>query len=258
MDKHAARQNLIAVLGKITAFYESPLPPLSASRKGGKDSFTTREEWEKRLARKLRGKFAGQLKELLALLGDPPRLENVPADFWEMYGAELRRIVEDTLMDIALERADDYLRVAPIGGVDWMQVNEYASSWARQYTYDLVKEITDSQREKLREEISRFYQDGNLTIDDISRALEAQFSASRAEMIAVTEVTRAAVEGERGIVREIENYGIRMQAVWRTANDDVVCEVCGPRDGKPVDGEDYPPAHPNCRCGVTWEIVENE
>lgn len=228
------------------------------SAKGGKkkDPFPGRGEWERRLTRKLGGKFDAQLKELLDLLGDPPRFENVPEEFWARCSSELRRVIEDTMTDILLEHANEFLEVAPIGGVDWTQINENAAQWARQYSYELVKEITDGQRDKTREEIARYYEDGHLTIDDVARALEGQYSRQRAESIAVTETTRAAVEGERGIVHAIEGYGIRMRGVWRTANDDVTCEVCGSKDGEEIEGDDFPPAHPNCRCGVSWEVVE--
>jgi len=83
------------------------------------------------------------------------------------------------------------------------------------------------------------------------------FGAERAEIIAITETTRAAVEGERGVIAELEQHGIRMYPVWMTRNDELVCPICAPRNGKPIqpgnetNGE-YPPAHPRCRCGVGW------
>jgi hypothetical protein len=253
-----ARQNLITVLGKVTAFYEPMAVPYLCSEPAVKKDrhFPDREEWEKRLTRKVKGQFADQLRRLLEHLGDPPSADNIPVDFWDTVSAELRRIFEDTLTDIALDWAESYLEIAPIGGVDWMQVNQGAVDWARHYSFDLVRNITDSQRQAVSEEIRRYYADGHLTIDDIGRALEVEFGERRAEMIAVTETTRAAVEGDRGIVDQIEGYGIKMKAIWRTANDDVTCEVCGSKDGEEIEGDDFPPAHTNCRCGVSWEVAD--
>jgi hypothetical protein len=84
-------------------------------------------------------------------------------------------------------------------------------------------------------------------------------------MIAITEVTRAAAEGERATVREIAKEGIKMVEVWQTKNDEIVCTICGPRHGKKVgDGwsrNDGPPAHPRCRCWINHEFekpVEEE
>jgi SPP1 gp7 family putative phage head morphogenesis protein len=95
---------------------------------------------------------------------------------------------------------------------------------------------------------------------DLRGRLGRIYSPVRAEMIAVTEVTRAAAEGERATVREIEKEGIRMVEVWQTNNDSLVCPICGPRHGKKVgDGwskNDGPPAHPRCRCWLTHTFTE--
>jgi hypothetical protein len=264
MNKIIARENLVAVLGKIMAFYEPvdypckefPLPPFKKEGKAT-DPFSGREEWERRLERKLGAAFKDQITELLDLMGDPPRFENVPQEYWEKHGTNLRKLFTDTLTDIALERAEEFLVAAPIGGVDWMQVHASAVEWARGYSYDLAKDITDSQRTALQQEVGRFFEDGTLTIDDIARDLEVQFSPKRAEMIAVTETTRAAVNGERSVVAEIEKYGIQMQAVWQTSNDEIVmeCEICWPKQGEVITDGDFPPAHPNCRCWVNHEVI---
>jgi hypothetical protein len=76
-------------------------------------------------------------------------------------------------------------------------------------------------------------------------------------MIAVTEVTRASVEGERAQVRELAAQGVVLVATWQTANDELVCPVCGPRNGRREgDGWDSPPpAHPRCRCWLNHEVV---
>jgi hypothetical protein len=78
------------------------------------------------------------------------------------------------------------------------------------------------------------------------------FSPVRAERIAVTETTRAVVEGERAYVAELEREtGQRMVPIWMTANDELVCPICAPRNEKPITNGDYPPAHPNCLPGDT-------
>lgn len=40
------------------------------------------------------------------------------------------------------------------------------------------------------------------------------------------------------------------KVVWLTAEDEKVCDICGPLDGKSFDIDETPdcPAHPNCRC----------
>ncbi len=81
------------------------------------------------------------------------------------------------------------------------------------------------------------------------------FSPVRAERIAVTETTRAVVEGERAYVAELEREtGQRMIPIWMTANDERVCPICAPRNEKPIKDGVYPPGHVGCRCGVGWEF----
>ena len=225
--------------------------------KNDADPFGTRSEWEDKLTSKLRGQFRGELTQLMNYLGDPPQPERVPESFWTEGRQELRSMFMETMVDIALEQAAEYLTTAPVGGVDWGQINQGAVDWARSYTYDLVHGLETTTRDALRDTISTYYTDGTLTIDDVRRSLEFYYSPERANMIAVTEVTRAAVQGEREVVKEIERYGIRMQAYWATANDDIVCEICGPRNDEPIEDDDYPPAHPNCRCGVRHEVIRD-
>ena len=78
-------------------------------------------------------------------------------------------------------------------------------------------------------------------------------------MIARTEVTRAAVEGERALVKEtndiVSQHGIDpMVPIWQTRNDEIVCPICGPKHNKEIKDGEYPPAHPRCRCWVTHRL----
>ena len=65
-------------------------------------------------------------------------------------------------------------------------------------------------------------------------------------------------EGERAYVAELEREtGQRMIPIWMTANDELVCPICAPRNERPITNGEYPPAHPNCRCGVGWEFPKD-
>jgi ribosomal protein S2 len=88
-------------------------------------------------------------------------------------------------------------------------------------------------------------------------SLSSLFGPVRAEIIAITEVTRAAVEGERAMVAEVAKQGIQMVAVWNTNNDEIVCPICAPLNQK-KQGEAWtfpPPAHPRCRCWLNHDFV---
>jgi len=77
----------------------------------------------------------------------------------------------------------------------------------------------------------------------------------RMEVIARTEVLRAHNQGRIKFHRQV---GIQ-KLEWMTMEDERVCPICGPLDGKVFDTDRFPqqPAHPNCRCTsvVAWPLV---
>jgi SPP1 gp7 family putative phage head morphogenesis protein len=77
----------------------------------------------------------------------------------------------------------------------------------------------------------------------------------RMEVIARTEVLRAHNQGR---LKFHDQVGVR-KLEWMTMDDERVCPVCGPLDGKVFDTNRFPqqPAHPNCRCTsvVAWPLA---
>lgn len=65
-----------------------------------------------------------------------------------------------------------------------------------------------------------------------------------------------------GMVQEYKNWGVagvQVQAEWKTAEDDRVCEECAHMEGqiftlKEVEG--MIPKHPGCRCITLPSVVE--
>lgn len=215
-----------------------------------------RNELERRLARVLSRGLRAEMGKLLDLLGDPPDLSRVPYEYWQTGWKDIQRDIEPILVDTFLAQAESLMGTVTIGA-DWGRFNVIAADWARTYTYDLVKDIEGTTRgaleRLLQKDIPGYFEEG-LTSRELARRLEAQFGAVRAEMIAVTETTRAAVEGERAYVAElVKETGKEMIPIWLTSNDERVCPICNPRNEKPITGGDFPPAHPRCRCGVAWE-----
>jgi hypothetical protein len=90
----------------------------------------------------------------------------------------------------------------------------------------------------------------------------------RAQTIARTEIASAINEGHiQGFVQAQEDGVLTkpVQKVWHTAEDEFVCERCGPMNDQSVsladsfstpDGPlDRPPMHPNCRCDVLFTVI---
>ena len=233
------------------------LQKLKKLRQSGaiKADVINRDEIEARLIAVISKNQRAQLNKLLELLGNPLQLYNVPNEFWENEGRKLQRDVEPILIDIYLQQAKLLMDEVHIG-IDWGMVNVNAARWANKYTYDLVKGITNTTLKGLQETIPQFYEQG-WNLGQLRTSLERWYSPARAEMIAITETTRAASEGERQLVSEIQKEtGIELIAIWNTSNDDIVCDICGPRNDQPITDGMYPPAHVGCRCEVSHRLPE--
>ena len=225
---------------------------------------------EAELAKRYSKLSAGHRRELMKLLGDPPSYANVPQSFWTQVAKDLDGSFMPFLTEIYMQQAENLLGDLPIG-VDWALVNQRAVIWARQHTYNLITGLTDHTRAVVQEAISTFFEQ-SMTRADLEMLIGRAFGPVRAEMIAITEVTRAATAAEIQIGEELAKEGIFMTAIWYTRNDEIVaeCPVCYPLNERPADGytglrtpywrspttgsEITPPAHPRCRCSMGWEL----
>lgn len=226
-----------------------------------------RDKLEADLARELARLGARALDKLIAQLGDPPDVGNVSAAFWREYGDDLRKVLQPFLAKVASARASAFASDVPkVEGVDWALANTTAANWADGYTFDLVTGINETTRDLIAGAVRQSIEQG-LSRAELADLLAPTFGPVRAEMIAVTEVTRAVAEGEAAAVDELGKAGFEMVGEWQTANDEIVCPICQPLDGlRAVDGTfthpetgdtyDLPPAHPRCRCTVGYTMVK--
>jgi hypothetical protein len=56
------------------------------------------------------------------------------------------------------------------------------------------------------------------------------------------------------MAKELEEQGIKMVPIWNTREDEIVCPICGPRNGLEITDDEYPPIHPNCLPGNTFVL----
>jgi hypothetical protein len=226
-----------------------------------------RAQLEAQLARVLGRLLRAQMGKLLELMGDPPRIENVPPEFWEEQGAEFDQSIRPFLQRLFQDQAARLVSETPLG-VDWALINDRAVSWARSYTYDLVRGINTTSRQTLQRALSSYYTDG-MTIGDLENMISGTFGPVRSEMISITEITRASSRGEDALWEELHNNGIDMITFWNTNADELVCDICSPLDGREADGREngepywiHPdssekvtmPAHVRCRCFESNEL----
>ena len=171
---------------------------------------------------------------------------------YEGLAEELRAAVLPELSALVVDNA---LRLSvEVGiGFDPAIINTEALRWAREYSYDLVRGLTDTTRRQLQEAVTSFVQTPGMTIGDIESLIEPAFGSVRAEMIAVTETTRAysmATNEMQGLLQR-EMPELAVTRIWNTQNDALVCPECGPLEGAPESqwSGQYPsgpPAHVNC------------
>ncbi len=108
---------------------------------------------------------------------------------------------------------------------------------------------------------------------DAAAKYAAKQHRQRAQMIAETEMAFAYNKGADEGIKQAQEKGYvgKIRRVWSTADDELVCEVCGGLDGTAIDMEEEfdfkgrslyggqkqtPPAHPRCRCAVKYEETE--
>lgn len=183
--------------------------------------------------------------------------------FWTNEKELLFNILFPLISDAALTGAENAMTdlVETVGvGLDWALVNEIARDWARRYTFDLVGGITDTLRKFLQKELDEWIQSGQ-PLDELIKQIEPMFGKNRAEMISVTEITRAFYNGN---VASWKASGVVNGKIWRTAEDELVCPICEPLantettlDNSFEGGLDGPPAHVRCRCWASPSVRVN-
>jgi SPP1 gp7 family putative phage head morphogenesis protein len=185
----------------------------------------------------------------------------------------LRAVLPATLIKIAAEGGDVALgalaprmkvaedRVVPSKGplkMRFDRTNQRVVDWADRHAAELITNITETTRDDLNNAIADAIEGGDL--DELyDEILDAVGNEARAELIARTEVMRAANEGQREGWRQATDEGLLSgdeRTAWIATGDATVCPLCDELDGaeRDMDGEypdpggDGPPLHPNCRC----------
>ncbi len=222
---------------------------------------SAKDTWESRLTRLLKGRLNEQLQGVLDLLGDPPNLNNLTAEFWDGQTGQMIADLRPAIEQMARESALTTIQGQALG-IDWTQIAAEAAEWAHTYTYDLVRGITDTTRKVLQDAVRRYLDTPGTTLGDLRASLAPYFGDYRAAAIATTEVTRAYAEGERRSVETARRQGQPLERVWQTARDEKVCPLCGALDGRAesewarIDPQaTTPPRHVNCRCWTTTRRV---
>lgn len=174
-------------------------------------------------------------------------------DFWSAERERLLAVILPVVQDAAVAGViSQAFRIS----FDNDQANQQAANWARQYTDELLNLMGTTNQQVVGEVLAQWIRQPGSTMGELKDLLSNAFPPERADLIAVTETTRAYSQGNAVAFRQA---GITHWK-WNTNRDELVCPVCGPLNGKVVEiGQSFgifrgkqvfsqPPAHPGCRC----------
>lgn len=198
------------------------------------------------------GKAAGDEK-------DDPAAAVADADY-----DPLRIAVEPHLRDVAKDAGRLGLEQVGVSAEDLDTMlsltNEGAVSWAEERAGELVTQIDETTRDRVRELVARAEDEG-WSNDELADAIadDGVFGPDRADLIARTETAAADVQGNLIGWKE---SGVVEGKQWIVAQDGE-CDECAALDGASVGlDEEFPggdpPLHPNCRCDVLPVLAEDD
>jgi SPP1 gp7 family putative phage head morphogenesis protein len=172
----------------------------------------------------------------------------------------MQKVIEPQLVEAA---TGEGIRLAAEVGVqfDPAVVNVAMVEWAANYSYELIKGLTETTRKIVANAVSGFAATPGMTRGELVKMLEPAFGPVRAESIAISETTRAYSAAQSQYKEDLAGYGITTEETWQTSNDELVCPICGELNGKPESEwkdryPNGPPAHTRCRCSKTLRVVE--
>lgn len=189
-----------------------------------------------------------------------------PAVFWENEKRQLLAVLLPFLSQAAQRGVQSAARKAGIA-LSLELANAAAAEWARRYTDELLAQLGTTSERLVGEALSEWIGQQGSTMGDLVELLKPRFAdnAARADLIAVTEVTRAYANGEKSTY--LANGITRWR--WNTNRDELVCKYCGAVNGKVVQIGDLfgwfrgkkitePPYHPGCRCWTSPVVGKRE
>jgi len=178
-------------------------------------------------------------------------------DFWQRWAGIFAAFLIPEFTRFATQATETQFDDLAIG-VDFDQVLENASNFASTHAFQLVTDLNLKTQKRLQQVISNFLADPGKDFDALVENLSATFGPSRATNIAITETTRAFEAGKDIYIDQLRKIGVKTEPVWHTMQDEIVCPICEPNDGKrKSEGWTAPgiPAHPRDRCWTTLVVV---
>lgn len=214
-----------------------------------------RGEWEIALAAALAAAGLRSMRQIDGELGESPAADAVSSLAWGDYAASLASEISDELQAAFFGAAYLLLREHPGALDDEVRLTMQAGAWASYHAGQLASDLTANTRSALERLLLRSTAEGweRRRLKDHILAL---FGASRAETIAITEITRAIQAGMQAAAAILATVAIVLEPYHQTAQDERVCPICGERHGRKITDGRFAPLHPRCRCSTLWILTE--
>lgn len=218
-----------------------------------------RNRAERKLQRALESYFKGQKGRVTAAVDESyahrKDMKKLPisSEFWDEEAKLMYRMIFplfEKATVLSAKAAYDKLKDVATSSmsIQWGLINENAITWAEAHTRKVVREVTKTSMTGFLKEFQPWVNSGQ-PLDQLVDSLTKYYEPWRANMIAVTETTRAYAEANLGVWKASE---IVKGFDVITAEDDVVDEICASVQSKNPHGldSDLPPYHVNCRCAI--------
>ncbi|MBS0202322.1 MAG: hypothetical protein JSS49_05425 [Planctomycetes bacterium] len=220
---------------------------------------SNRDELEAMFGSKVLRLTREQRNRLVALLGNPPNVANVPESFWIEAGRSLYTEIAVLLATIGRQSAQEH------GATEFQAqlfVNQYAEPRAREMVsgwIDHSKEILQAASQQWQDTTKPSGEPAPPTRSDAIEVSDTIFGPDRVGRMASTETTSAQTAGAEAAVSLAG--GASPNDLWFTREDGKVCTVCRPLHETPRSfWSQYvpagPPAHPDCRCYLLYENLD--
>ena len=186
--------------------------------------------------------------------------EALPNSFWQEWGVVFSAFLIPEFTSFQLTAAETAMKDLAIG-VDWDLVVDNAANFSETHVFSLVTDINNASQAHLQRSLTTFFNTPAdvRSIEDLTANIATRFGPTRADNIAITEVTRGFERGKDIYRDQLAKLGIKTDPRWHTMQDERVCIICEPNEnrlkseGWTADGI---PAHPRDRCWTTIEVVE--
>lgn len=190
----------------------------------------------------------------------------LPSGFWQSYRDDIRNEIASPLrqhIEQSFSNYSDYVNY-----IDQAGAIEDIDTMMTQAIEGTAQGIANNAQASYDALVAQ-----GISEDEIIQRMAMRLSAGHAEQIAITEMTRAEAYFSDALAARLQEQGLNTQIRWLTGEDEKVCPICSPADGKLKDepitsvaggwnGQTWgnrfgrPPAHPRCRCQTVVELPQ--